>query len=210
LENGEPGLRSLRLVACRETRIEFDEGTFELSRTGHELKIALDAANHVTVSHKDQRVHYKATVLGGSVLQEDKKGQIDYSSYFSVDWEDALHVPVLRFLKEPRSITRSHDKGQRIELGAESVSLYHLVYHDGVVADFERTDGDGFRFSFSTGFEGSFWEEDDGSYVIRFKGDRLQPGEDDFQAQSKFVISRSKYSGKPLLILQDDATVELR
>jgi hypothetical protein len=202
-------LESLRLVTCRATRIAFAAATFDIERRGHEIRIARDADNHVTVSHKNQQVHYKATVLGGNVLQEETVGEIDYSRYFTLEWDDGLHVPVAHFLQRPLRITRVHDKGQRIELGTDEISLYHLVYQDGVRADFERTER-GFEFSFSTGFRGSFWEEDDGSYVIRFKGDRLEPGEDDFRAQSKFVISRSKYTGKPLLILQDDATLDLR
>lgn len=52
--------------------------------------------------------------------------------------------------------------------------------------------------------------DDDDSYTIKFKGDRLDPSEEAYHSQSKFVVSRSKYSGNLLLVLQDDARVHLR
>ena len=74
-------------------------------------------------------------------------------------------------------------------------------------AVFNRRKDTGFDFSFSTGFYGSFWNDEDGSYTLKFKGDRLAKGEDDLHSQSKFIVSRSKYSGMLQLILTENATV---
>jgi len=46
--------------------------------------------------------------------------------------------------------------------------------------------------------------------MLKFKGDKLKPGEDDLKSQSKFIVSRSKYTGKLLLFLQENATVILK
>ena len=96
-----------------------------------------------------------------------------------------------------------------IELGLEDISEYHVVYRDGVEASFRRRDVGGFDFSFSTGFNGSFWKEPDDSYTLKFKGELLEPTEEAARSRSKFIVSRSKYSGYLLLILEEDATVSL-
>ena len=126
-----------------------------------------------------------------------------------VDWEDAMSHPQLTFHVTPREVVRRYVRGQSIELGLIESDTYRVVYQDGVEAEFRRTGEAAFSFEFSTGFRGSFWKDPDGSYTISFRGDRLDDQDEDQKSQSKFIISRCKYSGNLLLILQDDATVYL-
>jgi len=201
-------MKSIPLVNCRATRLVFSGQTFDITRSRNRIKLSIDPDNYVVIGLKDRQVPYKATILGSFILsQEERKGLIDYSKYMSIHWEDDHSIPELFFIETPREIIRTYDKGKYIELGVEDVSLYQVTYGDGVKADFERQDERSFKFSFSTGFYGSFTEQADGSYTLTFKGDRLEPGEDDYSSQSKFIVSRSKLTGKLLLILQDDATV---
>jgi hypothetical protein len=106
-------------------------------------------------------------------------------------------------------VERRYEKGQAIELGLEDVSEYRVVYRDGVEASFRHRDEGGFDFSFSTGFQGSFWKEPDESVTLKFKGDLLEPTAEAERSRSKFIVSRSKYSGNLILILEDAATVSL-
>ena len=194
---------------CRFTRVAFEEASFDIRFQDNVITINQGEGRCATVTLVNQQAASKASIIGGFALSEEKKGGINYGKYFSIDWEDDLSAPVLGFLKPPREIVRTYDKGQWMELGVEEISRYHVAYRDGVEADFERQDRDGFRFTFSTGFRGSFWREADGSYMLNFKGDRLKPGEDDYRSQSKFIVSRSKFTNKLLLILQDEAFVTL-
>jgi hypothetical protein len=88
----------------------------------------------------------------------------------------------------------------------DELQKVHLVSD---VATRVAFDDAAFRFEFSTGFRGRFWRDPDGSFTLRFHGDRLADPEDARRSQSKFIISRCKYSGNLPLILQDDATVHL-
>ncbi len=203
-------INKICLVNCNKTRIVFEDRVFEVTRRRNRIKIAIDDDNYVIVGLKDQQVPYKANILGGFVpVEEERRGEIDYSRYFSVHWGDDFSVPDLYFAVKPQEIAREYDRGQYIELGLEEVSIYRVFYRDGVEASFERKDAASFEFSFSTGFYGSFEERPDGSYTLTFKGDRLRPDEDDLGSQSKFIVSRSKLTGKLLLYLRDGATVFL-
>lgn len=202
-------LSKMLLLDCVATIIEFDDACFTLTFDNNSIVVSLDKENYALIKLINQQVSYKATILGGFALEEKKIGQINYMKYFLVNWEDDMSIPELHFRKKPRMVTRKYKMGQKIELGIEGIGQYRVAYRDGVEARFERKDDSGFSFSFSTGFYGSFWKDEDGSYMLKFKGDKLKPGEDDYRSQSKFVVSRSKFTGNMLLILQDDATVEL-
>ncbi len=203
------GIRSVRLAKCEATILTFNPKTFRVTYRDKRIRISADEDNYVTVGQKDQHVAYKAQLLGGMVLEEERRGEVEFEESFFIDWEDEMDLPTLMLKMPATDIIREYVPGQRIELATEEVSEYHVVYGDGVEARFERTER-GFEFSFSTGFYGSFWKEADDSYTIRFKGDRLKPSEEAYHSQSKFVVSRSKYSGNLLLVLQDQARVHLR
>ena len=203
---GEPRPRGIHLVNCLGTRLEFEDQSFEVSYTDDQITISRDAENLVVVRQKSGLFESESSIEGGVVLAEEQKGNLDYARCLSIDW-DEVSLPELRFLAAPLKVERRYDKGHSIELGLEDVSEYQVRYRDGVQATFKRSDRDGFEFSFSTGFYGSFWKDADESYTLKFKGDRLEPTEDDFRSQSKFIVSRSKYSGNLTLILEDDATV---
>ena len=197
----------IHIVAAAPTRLSYADTYFEVSFDGNKVTIA-GPTGQVMIRQKSQHVAYKATLLGGFVLEEEgRQGTLDYDSRFFIDWEDEYTVPELGIKQPPERISRHYQKGQSIELGVEQASLYCVQYSDGVEAQFERREGTSFDFSFSTGFYGSFCQDEDGSYTLKFKGDRLEKGEDDLHAQSKFMVSRSKYSGMLLLFLQEDATV---
>lgn len=203
-------INKIHLVSHCTTSVTFPDSVYEISCNGNTFKVAKDTDNFVELSLVNQHIASKAAIMGGYAISEAKTGDIDYMRHFSVDWEDEMSIPQLYFNESPREITRRYTKGQKIELGIESVSHYHVVYADGVEAHFKRREGKGFSFDFSTGFYGTFQEHFDGSYTLTFKGDRLGPGEDDYSSQSKFIVTRSKYTGKLLLILQEDAVVYLK
>lgn len=204
-------INKINLVSHCTTSVTFPDSVYEISSNGNTFKVAKDSENFVELSLVNQHIASKAAIMGGYAISEEKTGRIDYMRHFSVDWDDEMSIPQLYFTESPREITRRYKKGQKIELGIESVSHYHVVYADGVEAHFKRKDGKGgFSFEFSTGFYGTFQEHFDGSYTLTFKGDRLEPGEDDYSSQSKFIVTRSKYTGKLLLILQEDAVVFLK
>jgi hypothetical protein len=197
------------LVDCAGLAIEYEDKTFHINFGLDTIRVSLDKNNSVAIRLKNQRTAYKTSILGGFALSEEKTGEINYLKHFLVEWEDDMSMPGIRFLEFPKRLVRRYNRGQKIELGVEEIEKYHVVYRDGVEADIMRADEDGFSFNFSTGFYGSFWKEKDGSCIVWFKGDRLKPGEDDATSMSKFIVSRSKYTGNLLLILQDDATVVL-
>jgi hypothetical protein len=205
-----PRINKIHLVSHCTTSITFLDSVYEISCLGNTFKVAKDPENFVELKLVNQHIASKAAIMGGYAISEEKTGNIDYLRHFSVDWEDELCIPELYFNESPSEIARSYKKGQKIELGIERVSHYHVVYADGVEAHFKRKEDKGFSFEFSTGFYGTFQEFFDGSYTLTFKGDRLAPGEDDYSSQSKFVVTRSKYTGKLLLILQEDAVVYLK
>jgi hypothetical protein len=202
-------LQQVRLVPTVDTVILFDDVTFQVAVQRDEVKVAVDSENYAVVRHRSQRTTAESAIMGAEVLEEEQRGVIDYGRYFLVDWEDAMSLPQLTFHVTPREVVRRYVRGQSIELGLIESDTYRVVYQDGVEAEFRRTVEAAFSFEFSTGFRGSFWKDPDGSYTISFRGDRLDDQDEDQKSQSKFIISRCKYSGNLLLILQDDATVYL-
>jgi len=208
--SGSVAIPHLQVTLCRATTLTFGAVSFEVQLCGTSLRIGRDAQNHATLTLKDQRVAYKVQLLGSVVLEEVVTGQVDWRSYFSVRWDDDLSAPELHFERPPTGIVRAYVKGQAIELGLDPVTQYEVRYCDGVEALFERGPDQGFAFRFSTGFAGSFWKEPDGSWVLRFKGNRLSAEDDGSHTQSKFLVSRSKFTDNLLLYLQEDARVTLR
>lgn len=203
-------MKHLQLVNCLFTIVEFEDETYQVVFRKNRIKISLDADNYKVVTLENQRTAYEATIQDGFALIEETVGSIDHRPHFHVDWADEMSLPTLHFQRPPVRITRTYEKGQAIELGFECVKRYHVIYQDGVEAHFDQRANNGYAFSFSTGFYGSFHKDPDDSYTLNFKGDRLKRGENDWNAQSKFIISRSKYTGNLLLILQDHATVDLK
>jgi len=201
-------LNSVLLVECLSTTLDFGDASFDVTRAGGEVTLARDARNKVVIRQKSGLYGSESSIEGGVVLAEEKTGNVDYERYLSVHW-DEMSLPELKLSSAPVKVERRYDKGQSIELGLEDVSEYRVVYRDGVEASFQRRDAGGFDFSFSTGFQGSFWKEPDDSYVLKFKGGLLEPTEEAERSRSKFIVSRSKYSGFLLLLLEDAATVSL-
>jgi hypothetical protein len=200
---------NLPLLNCFLTVVEYEEKAFEIIYCNDAIKVSLDEENYAVFTLKNQQVPYKATMLGGFALHIQKAGNIDYKKYFYVIWQDELSTPELTFFSKPSLIRRQYEKGQLIELGIEPVACYHVGYPDGVTAKFIRTGPGTWEFSFSTGFHGSFKKEDDGTHSIRFKGLPMEADEDEHRSESKFILSRSKYTNNLLLILQDNAEVLL-
>ena len=203
-------MKRLLLLPCFSAHIEFEDSAFDVVQCDAELTISIDEKNYVVVTLVNQQVAYKANILGGFSFSEEVHGEIEYKNYFRIEWPDDQSVPDLVFNTPPASVNRYYQRGQKIELGIEEVSSYHVVYRDNVTADFIRTGNQAYDFSFSTGFCGNLWKEPDGSHLIRFKGIRLDADEDGYISESKFIISRSKYTDHLILILQDDATVYLK
>jgi hypothetical protein len=203
-------ISNLPLLNCFATRLEFGEHHFEMIFCDDKIKISRDTENFALVTLKNQQVPYKANILGGFAFSEEIFGTIDFKSFFYFLWPDDHAVPEIEFFQKPSGIIREYAKGQKIELGIEDISRYHVIYHDGVTADFNRIDQNSWDFCFSTGFDGSFKTETDGTHSIRFKGIRLDADEDGYKSESKFIISRSRFTNNLLLILQDHATVLLQ
>ncbi len=208
---GFVSIQRILLPLCQATEIDFGLKRFRMQFCGERLRIERDAENYTLINLKDQRVAYKVQLLGSIVLEEEVTGTVDWQSFFHIEWEDEAAAPEIVFDKPPTRIVRSYDKGQSIELGVEPATQYEVSYDDGVGALFaRRADDRGFDFSFSTGFEGSFWKEDDGSWIIKFKGDRLSWEDDGKDAQSKFLVSRSKFTDNLMLYFWRAAKVTLR
>ena len=203
-------MKRLLLLPCFSAHVQFSDTAFDVVQCDAELTISIDEDNYAVITLVNQQVAYKANILGGFSFSEEIHGEIDYKKYLRVEWPDDQSVPDLVFSTPPLAIYRQYHKGQKIELGIEEVSCYEVVYKDGVKAEFIRTGEQSYDFSFSTGFRGNLWKESDGSHLIRFKGIRLGADEDGYTSESKFIISRSKYTDHLILILQDDATVYLR
>jgi hypothetical protein len=205
---GRPALSNVLLVECLSTTLDFGDATFDVNRAGGQVTVARDAQNKVVIRQKSGLYGSESSIEGGVVLAEEKTGDVGYEKYLSVHW-DEVFLPELKLSATPVRVERRYEKGQSIELGLEDVSEYRVVYRDGVEASFRRRDAGGFDFSFSTGFQGSFWKEPDDSYTLKFKGGLLEPTEEAERSRSKFIVSRSKYSGNLLLLLEDAATVSL-
>ena len=202
-------MKKFLLLNCISNHIKFGDENFEVNYCGSGIKISKDQNNFAKISLKDQQVFYKLNVLGGFTFRENNTGEIDYKKYFSLNWDDDMSVPELIFHQMPDEIKRNYQKGHKIELGVEEVSCYHLVYKDNVEADFSRTGENAYDFSFTTGFTGSIKKETDGFHSIKFKGISIDAEKDGYKSESKFIISRSKYTDNLLLVLQDDAIVFL-
>ena len=203
------GPAQIRLVSCADTTLSFDDAVFQLSTLRGCVRIALDDSNYSIVRRLPQRVPCEGKMAGDFVPHESREGAIDYERYFILDFEDEVSLPRVTFTASPRMVERRYVRGQSIELGLEDVNRYQVLYRDGVLAEFVQITPHRFEFRFSTGFYGSFWKDPDGSYTLRFRGDRMEPAEDPHCSQSKFIVSRCKYSGNLLLILQDEAVVTL-
>lgn len=206
-EAAEQGVANLPILNCFLTTVTFGEEEFEVLYCNSEITISRDRDNYAVIQLKNQQVPYKANILGGFAFSIDKTGTINYKKYFDIRWEDDFSVPELVFHQKPSSVKREYEKGQRIELGFEDVGCYRVVYQDNVTADFSRVGEGAYDFNFSTGFHGSIHTEEDGTHTIRFKGHRLDAEEDGYSSESKFIISRSKYTDNLILIFQDKATV---
>jgi hypothetical protein len=202
------GLKSILLVECLSTSIDFGDARFEVTSGGDAVTVARDDQNKVVVRQKSGLYGSESSIEGGMVLAEEKTGDPGHEKHFTLHWDEES-LPELALAATPAKVERRYEKGQSIELGLEDASEYAVAYRDGVQASFRRRDDGGFDFSFSTGFEGSFWKDADGFTTLKFKGDLLEPTEEAERSRSKFVVSRSKYSGNLLLILEDAATVSL-
>ena len=202
-------MKPLLLLHSSEVHLKFSDNEFLVNYSDNKINISLDEQNQCEVSLIDQRVSYKARLLGSNIVDIKKTGEIDFEQYFMVDWEAYSSVPELIFRQKPVEIRRNYSKGQKIELGIEEVIRYHVVYDDMVTADFVRTGPESYNFEFSTNFNGHIRKETDGSHTINFKGLRRDAEEDGYNSESKFIISRSKYTDNLILILQDGATVFL-
>lgn len=200
---------AIPLLTCFATRISFPGEEFEIFYCSEVIKIYRDSKNYVIIRLKNQQVPYKAVILGGFAFSEEVTGVIDFKKYFRINWLDDLSVPELTFNLPPVRIVREYDRGMKIELGIEMVKEYRVLYPDGVKAEFIRKGVTEWDFEFSSGFSGSFRKDADGSHSIRFKGVRIDADVDGYNSESKFIISRSRYTDNLLLILQDQATVEL-
>lgn len=209
LENNaaEQEIANLPILNCFNTTLTFGEDEFEILFCNSEITISRDRDNYAVVRLKNQQVPYKTTILGGFAFAVEKTGTVDYKKYFDIRWEDDLSIPDLVFHQKPSKIKREYEKGQNIELGVEDVGCYRVIYQDNVTADFSRVGEGAYDFNFSSGFNGSINKEPDGTHTIRFKGHRWDADEDGYNSESKFIISRSKYTDNLLLILQDKATV---
>jgi len=205
---GRPALSNVLLVECLSTTLDFGDAAFDVTRTAGQVTVARDARNKVVIRQKSGLYGSESSIEGGVVLAEEKTGDVGYEKYLSVHW-DEVSLPELKLSATPVRVERRYEKGQSIELGLEDVSEYRVVYRDGVEASFRRRAAGGFDFSFSTGFQGSFWKEPDDSYTLKFKGELLEPTEEAERSRSKFIVSRSRYSGNLLLLLEDATTVSL-
>ncbi len=202
-------MNNIRLLNGCPTYVEFKGIKLEILYRNSIIKIFKNENNYSNISLKDQHVSYKARILGSYSLSEDKTGNLDYKKYFMIYWGDDQLIPELSFNKIPLKIWREYKKGHNIELGVEEISCYRIIYNDKVSADFIRKDAASYDFSFSTNFNGTIWKDPDGSHLIKFKGIRLDADKDGYNEESKFLISRSKYTDNLILILQDDASVYL-
>ncbi len=204
-------MSKVKLVSCERTTITMTDRTYEVIYKNNMVRVSENDNSYVLVRLKSQQVAYKATILGSVVQVEKKRGDIDFHRHFDIYWENEIMFPELEFREVPRALSRRYAAGQSIELGLEKLPGYHVVYDDGVEATFTRDDSRdfSFSFSFSTGFYGTFHKETDDSFTLKFRGDRLQPDQEGYTSQSKFIVSRSKFTGNLLLVLQEGATVSL-
>lgn len=202
-------MKKLLLLPCFSTLLEYPDLAFLVRQCDDILTIHLDDSNFAEVTLTNQQVTYKTNILGGFSLSEMVVGEINYKDYFRIEWPNDQSVPELVFKEIPVSIQREYEKGMNLEFGIEDVQCYQVMYKDNVLAEFNKKSDHAYDFNFNTGFDGSFWKEPDGSHLIRFKGLRQNSELDDDNYESKFIISRSKYTDNLILILREDALVRL-
>jgi hypothetical protein len=203
-------MKKLLLLPCFSSLINFSSVTFNVVQCDEILTISVDESNFAVISLKNQQVGYKSSLLGGFSFSEKIIGNCDYSSFFRIEWADDQAVPELVFQKPPINIQRQYLKGMNIEFGIEEVQRYQIIYRDEVTAEFIRINDRTFQYYFRTGACGELSIEADGSHIIRFKGATTDKHPDGNSSDSKFIMSRSKYTDNLILILQDDATVFLQ
>jgi hypothetical protein len=180
-----------------------------VSQTDDILTVQIDESNFAEIRLTNQQVTYKTEILGGFTLSEKMVGEINFRDFFRIEWPNDQSIPELTFKLIPISIQREYKKGMNLEFGIEDVQCYQVMYEDDVIAKFHKTRDQAYEFNFSTGFDGSFWKDRDGSHLIRFKGLNQTAELDDYTNESKFIISRSKYTDNLILILTEDAIVRL-
>jgi hypothetical protein len=209
--NTTGNLKALQLMLLFDVPfyIKFAETEFSITYLGSQILIKIDDENYAKLEIENHQVSYKATILGGYNVKETKKGICNYKDYVRIDWQSDNENPEIKFLRFPDEVYRSYHKGGKVELGIENVSGYKAAYGDGTTANFIKRTNAAFDFEFSTGLEGSIWKDGDGTHTIKFKGVRQEADEDGYQSESKFIISRSKYTDNLILILQESAAVYL-
>lgn len=201
-------MQQIRLVPCLSTLLHFADTSFELTPEGDGVRIAGKGAAAV-LRPESQAIPSEADVSESIILIGVGPGGSPFESYFMLDWEDHLAPPQVTFTSAPRQVVRRFGAGGALELGLEDVARYRVVYADGVEATIERAGPADYRIAFSTGLAGRFWRDPDGSYTIHFRGDVLPASEEPSRAQSKFIVSRCKFSGNLLLLFQEEAAVHL-
>ncbi len=202
-------LQQIHLVPCEATILSFADVSFELRSQGQGIRIAGDGADFAEVHPENHSVPSESSVADGIISAGSRHGAIPYERYFLVDWEDHVAHPQVTFTVPPARVIRRFAEHGALELGLEDVTRYRVTYDDGVEAVIDRVGPASYRIVFSTGLTGAFWKDADGSYTMRFRGDRLGPSEEASRSQSKFIVSRCKYSGNLLLLLQEPASVAL-
>lgn len=198
---------NLPLTCCISTTLFFGDEYFEIIYCNSEITISKNSGNYAVIKLLNQQVPYKANILGGFAFDEEITGTIDYKPFFDIYWPDDVSLPEAEFQVTPDKIKREYDKGQKLEMGVEDVTRYHVIYQDEVTADIVYLEPGAYDFKFSTGLHGSFRKDPDGSHSIKFKGIRLDADEDGYNSESKFIFSRSKYTDNLILVMQDKATV---
>ncbi len=202
-------LQQIRLMPCQTTVLQFEDAHFELRPQGAGLCIAGEGEGSVELHPENHSVPSECDVADLLVSAGAHGGAVPFERYFLVDWDDQLAPPQVTFTAAPARVVRRFAGGGALELGLEDVARYRVTYEDGVEAVVDRVGAASYRIVFSTGLTGAFWKDPDGSYTVRFRGDRLTADEEASRSQSKFIISRCKYSGNLLLLLQEPASVAL-
>ena len=107
-----PGLREISLVRCEGTTVAFEDASFTVTSHGDEVRVSGDPTNYALVTAATETVPYESTVGASIAVNEERFGNIDYASYFVVQWDDELGLPSLLFRRPPRLIERSYAAGQ--------------------------------------------------------------------------------------------------
>ncbi len=208
-EKSKSRIYPIKLVDNTTVYLTFSDLKLSVEFLNEKITISNDRENYTEINLVNQQTASKASIIGSYAPSEKTFGKSDYKEYFFVEWSSETVDPELHCYKTPDRISREYIKGQKIELGIEPVKCYHVHYEDGVKADFRNTGSESYDFEFSTGFSGSIKRDEDGYHYIKFKGIRWDADKDDYDSESKFLITRSKYSDNLILVLQDNASVLL-